>query len=308
VESLGSYLTLHFNPASARLDNEAARCAAARNVARAIAGAAEGFVFHPYPVTPYHPDYLQHADLAEAEKARYANAPAQAQRPGPVPLRVRAKGPVAVGLVPAKWRAAGTEWDAALEEVDVGELMAARAVALNGWLGPPWLKEGWSHAFALLAETVSDGSARSAADRMAGQLRAGAYKSAEEKLNLERALVRTLARGCDRAVVGYTVKREYFNSEFSAGVENIAYDSETGLNSPLFIRTVKLKDFPWNGWLRLGVSAKPSAAWNPVAGFTDPAGRLLWFALGDPAFLPEPYGRGWGPNRVESFKSASGSE
>ncbi len=31
--------------------------------------------------------------------------------------------------------------------------------------------------------------------------------------------------------------------------ENIAYDSHAGFNSAIFIRTVKLKDFPWNGWL-----------------------------------------------------------
>jgi hypothetical protein len=61
---------------------------------------------------------------------------------------------------------------------------------------------------------------------------------------------------------------------------------------------VKLKDFPWNGWLTVGVPEPPSAAWNPVAGFTDPAGRLLWLTLGDPAFFPSPHGAGWVPNRV----------
>ena len=78
---------------------------------------------------------------------------------------------------------------------------------------------------------------------------------------------------------------------FSAGIENIAYDSVTGFNSPMFIRTVKLKDFPWNGWLALGLDAAPKAAWNPIAGFTDPFGRLMWFAVGDPAVIPSPYDR-----------------
>ena len=35
-----------------------------------------------------------------------------------------------------------------------------------------------------------------------------------------------------------------------------------------------------------------------MAGFTDPAGRLLWLALGDPAFFPSPHGVGWVPNHV----------
>ena len=29
---------------------------------------AAGFVFHPYPVTPYHADYLHHLDRVEAAK------------------------------------------------------------------------------------------------------------------------------------------------------------------------------------------------------------------------------------------------
>ena len=86
------------------------------------------------------------------------------------------------------------------------------------------------------------------------------------------------------------MKREYFNAEFSAGIENIGYDSLAGLNAGIFLRTVKLKDFPWNGWLALGIDARPAAAWNPIAGFTDPFGRLMWSALGDPALLPAPYG------------------
>ncbi len=60
----------------------------------------------------------------------------------------------------------------------------------------------------------------------------------------------------------------------------------SGFNSPIFLRTVKLKDFPWNGWLALGIDARPAAAWNPIGGFTDPFGRLMWFALGDPAADP----------------------
>ena len=100
-------------------------------------------------------------------------------------------------------------------------------------------------------------------------------------------------------VVGYTVRREYFNrSHYSEGLENIAYDSQAGLNSPIFLRTVKLKDFLWNGWLRLGVAGKMGAAWNPVGGFGDAAGRIIWAAVGDPAQLPHPYNSEWIANRV----------
>ena len=70
----------------------------------------------------------------------------------------------------------------------------------------------------------------------------------------------------------------------------------------MFIRTVKLKDFPWNGWLSLGMQSQAAAAWNPVAGFTDPFGRLMWSAMGDPAALPSPYDSAWMLNRISDVE------
>src|SRR5262245_6059812 len=52
-----------------------------------------------------------------------------------------------------------------------------------------------------------------------------------------------------------------------------------------------------NGWLKLGIDGRPSAAWNPIGGFTDAAGRLLWYAVGDPALLPAPHNSNWMANR-----------
>jgi hypothetical protein len=102
------------------------------------------------------------------------------------------------------------------------------------------------------------------------------------------------------------VKREYVNVEYSAGIENIGYDAIDGLHSPIFIRTVKLKDFPWNGWLALGIGTEPAAAWNPIGGMTDPFGRLMGFTVGDPALIPSPYDAGWMLNRIADVKSSAG--
>ena len=76
-----------------------------------------------------------------------------------------------------------------------------------------------------------------------------------------------------------------------------------GFSSPMFLRTVKLKDFPWNGWLLLGIDGRPQAAWNPIAGFTDRFGRLMWSTAADPALLPEPYGSAWMINRVSDIQA-----
>jgi hypothetical protein len=111
-----------------------------------------------------------------------------------------------------------------------------------------------------------------------------------------------VTRGCERVPLGYALRREAVNASYSEGVENIGYDNQAGLGSGVFLRTVKLKDFPWNGWLRVATGTRPAAAWNPIAGFTDEAGAFMWSALGDAGMLPEPYGVGWLPNRVRAVE------
>ena len=189
-----------------------------------------------------------------------------------------------------------------IEEVDIGDLVASHSIHLNGWIGPPWLHQGWFHAYLLLADKIDDRATKLTVEAIYQHLVMGGYDSVEARLNMERKLVSLLMRESERVVVGYMLRREYFNKEYSAGIENIAYDSQTGFNSGIFIRTVKLKDFPWNGWLRLGIESTPAAAWNPIGGFTDPAGRLIWLTLGDPAFFPAPYSGGWTLNRIGDFR------
>ena len=292
VESLEGYVVMSFNPGSQAAATRESRCAAARRIARGLGQAPGLYVPHPYPVTPYDMDYLEHFDLARSARQTYASAPAGSG----AALLVQAKGPVAKRLVKAP--AKGGNWDATIEEVDVEGLLTSHGLNLDGWLGPPWLKEGWFHAYLLTAGAVSDAAGRQTAEGLYRRLSSGAFDSPTARIELGRQLVSRLAAGCERVVLGYTVRREYFNAEFSQGVENIAWDSQTGFNSAIFLRTVKLKDFPWNGWLRLGTASRPAAAWNPIGGFSDPAGRLLWAAVGDPAFIPAPYGSGWLANRT----------
>jgi hypothetical protein len=271
-------------------------CARAGRILGELAPGAADFVVHPYPVTPYHADYLQHFDLAQEARARLAGAAADGA--AVAPLRIRAKGKFAQTLIPARWKAPASGWDATLEEIDLDRLAAADGSAFGGWSGPPWAKQGWYHAYRLLGDQPQESAARKLADRTGERLVTGDYREPVERINLERALVSTLVAGCGRMVVGYRVARERFNSEYFVGVENLAFDSQSGFESPVFPRTVKLKDFMWNGWLRLGIKGKPSAAWNPVGGMNDGFGRMLWLAVGDPALLPPPHGGHWIPNRV----------
>lgn len=298
VESLGSYVVLTMN-ASGRLANRAARCAAGGDVIRTLARK-PGFAFHPYPVTPYHRDYQVHADLAQAAQRDHASA----LRTGEPPQRaiaVIASDEAAARFLGAGASRASTAWDARVETIDIDELLARNSIRLAGWVGPPWHKQGWFGAYLVMAGGVTDHSLRSEIDHDYRRLVAGDYRSPEEQVNLERSLVSKLRQGCERFVVGYTVRREYFNTEYSPGIENVGFDSHSGLNSAVFVRTAKLKDFPWNGWLRVGVAGRAAAPWNPVGGFGDAFGRLLWAAVGDPGLLAGPHDGGWAANRLGSW-------
>src|SRR5712692_4315401 len=258
VTSLGGYVVARLEPG---------RCADARSMKDALGA---GAIWHPYPITPFHADYLHHADRAEAARASAAadKKPAKAQ----------------------------------IEIVDVSALMARASLRYDGWSGPPWIRQGWFHAYLLLAPAaVSEAATRARIEDAARRLMRGDYRSLEERIELERSLVELLRSGCKRIVLGYTVRREHYGADYSQGVENVGYDALDGLASAIFPRTVKLRDFPWNGWLNVAAPAAPSSAWNPVAGgFGDAFGRLVWSALSDPAFLPSPHGGGWIENRVSA--------
>jgi hypothetical protein len=266
VDSLGGYLVARFSTAVAGAE---ARCAAALRAGKSAGAPRAGHVAHPYAITPYHADYLQHWDLAQSARKAVETAPA-----GPPSRAV------------------------AVEEVSLQSLLAAHTIGAGGTFAPPWLKEGWFHAYLLQAPAISDAAARQAVESLYRRLVTFTYDGAAQRADIERRLVQRLAAGCERPVLGYTVRREPFNAEFSQGIENIAWDSQRGFNSEIFVRTVKLKDFPWNGWLKVGVAGRAAAAWNPVAGFTDAPGRLLWAAVGDPGLLPAPYAAGFVPHRA----------
>lgn len=230
----------------------------------------QDFVFHPYPVTPLHADYLEQEDLA-------AKAAARAQAAAP-PAAVTDK----------------------MRIIDADTLAEKAMSRFDGWSGPPWIKSGWFQAYQLLADALPPAEQKEAADKLA-DLEHGDFDDRDDQYNAERDLVSLLTGNCRRAVAGYTIRREVYDNDYYTGVENITADSIAGLDSPVFLRTVKLKDYPWNGDLRLGVPSPPEAAWNPVAGFTDPAGRLIWSALGDRAGFPAPYGDGWELDRMANI-------
>src|SRR5262245_9101736 len=298
VESLGSFVVLRLNPTSALVADEASACAAAGAIVRGMAGltGAASMTVHPYPVTPWHGDYLSHVDRAEAERARLLRSGAPPLREPP---RVRASSELGRSLVPQQWLTAGADWDAEIAEMSVAGIVAASTVALNGWLGPGAMRAGWFHAYRVIGSASLPEEART----LLARLEAPALGSSAERINLEREFVRLLLAGCRTIVAGYTIKREPFNLQYSAGIENIAYDALEGLSSPMFLRTVKLKDFPWNGWLQLGVATAPDSAWNPINGFTDRFGRLAWYALSDAAAIPSPYEAAWTLNRISEVEA-----
>lgn len=301
VESLGGYWVVRLNPDALRAADAAARCAlAGRAVAALASGEGEGFRFHPYPVNPMHADYFRHFDLAVQAKERLAR-PGDA---GAAEVRLHARGDLAERLAGSRRAAAEGVWDARLELTALDDLLAPHRFAMNGWEGPPWLKQGWFHAYLLLAPSLDEPQRRQA-DDLAAKLQQGNFQDGAEQTNAERNLLRLLTGDCRTMIAGYQLRRWRYNADYSVGVENIAYDSHAGFHSAIFLRTVKLKDFPWNGWLALGVPDAAEAAWNPFGGFSDDTGRLVWLTLGDPALFPEPYNAGWSLNRIGEVSKAA---
>ena len=276
VKSLGGYVVATFDRHAPAFADRAARCAAVRGAKGALG---EGQIWHPYPVTPFHADYLHHADRAEAARAASAT-----QKSGQLPAGAK------------------------LEVIDATGLAAQASARYNGWAGPPWARQGWFHAYLLLAGAVSESATRTWVEDAARRLMRGNFRGLKERIELERSLVALLQSGCERAVLGYTVRRESYGADYSQGVENVGYDALDGLAAAIFPRTVKLRDFPWNGWLNVAAAAAPSSPWNPVVdGFGDSFGRLVWWALADPAFFPSPHGDGWIDNRVSASTATTES-
>ena len=295
VRSLGSFLVLSFNTKSAPFASADNRCAAARGILAALSEEkAVGFVFHPYPVTPYHADYLYHVDRVEAAK----NAIGRASAPM-ASVKVGAKGRLASTIVRARWGLVAEQGDVTLEEIAVDDLLAGAGVQFVGWSGPPWIKEGWFQAHRLLAPGL-EAAPRRAVEENYERLIRGETLGLEERADVERRLIAALTGSCERVVAGYALRQEFASEKYPAGIENVAYDSLSGLNTPIFLRTVKLTEYPWNGKLHLAVRDRPDAAWNPVAGFTDVMGRLIWSAVGDPAMIQFPSNESWIPNRVQA--------
>ena len=295
VKSLGSFLVLSFNATSGPFGSADSRCAVARGILAALSEErAAGFVFHPYPVTPYHADYLYHVDRVEAARDAVSRASAPT-----APMKVGAKGRLAETIVRARWGLAADRGDVTLEEVAVDDLLAGAGMQFVGWSGPPWVKEGWYQAHRLLAPGP-EAAPRRAVEENYERLIRGETLGLEEQADVERRLVAALTDGCERVVVGYALRQEFVSEKYPAGIENVAYDSLSGLNAPVFLRTVKLKEYPWNGKLHLAVRDRPQAAWNPVAGFTDVMGRLIWSAVGDPAMIQFPSNASWMPNRIKA--------
>lgn len=302
VESLGSFVIVRINPDSPLAKDEASACAVAHAVIRELATRAGRITIHPYPVTPFHGDYLDQVDLAAAAKASLQSdshaSPTPARR-----VKVRAAASLARDLLPPNWFTQTADWEAAVEEVSAAALVAAAKTQVDGWIGPPWVRAGWFQATQLLQPSIDNPVDQDRVRAILLRLQTGDYQTAVERINLERDLVSALTASCRAVVAGYTLKREYISTEYSAGIENIGFDSITGLNSSIFIRTAKLKDFPWNGWLSLGIDTPPAAAWNPIAGFNDSFGSLIWSAVGDPAALPAPNDAGWVLNRISDVRA-----
>ena len=115
VESLGSFVVVRLNPESSLARDETMACATTRAILREMAAKAGTgpLIVHPYPVTPWHGDYLNHIDRAEAARRRFLEGDAP---PSPGHLKLRTRSELATSIIRPEWLATGVDWDAAFEK------------------------------------------------------------------------------------------------------------------------------------------------------------------------------------------------
>src|SRR5262249_53059034 len=195
IESLGSFIIVRINPDSARARDDASACAVVRTVMRALP-AQSNFIPHPSPITPFHGDYLHHADLAAAAMARVSIGEALVGD-----LKIAARGGLAQSH--PEWSARDADWDAKVDEVDAAELVASAIFSVNGWLAPPWVRTGWFHAERLLADAADEPARKQQIQSDLKRLKAGDFTGLVERINLERDLVTLLTADCRKIVAGY---------------------------------------------------------------------------------------------------------
>ena len=183
VTSLGSFLVLSFNAASARFASADARCAAARGIVAGLREANDGRLRLP----PLSGDAL----------SRRLPAPSRSHRGCRRRPRRSCCGDRAQGAAP---RDAGRDDHRAslaprrrcrgivIEEVPVEDLLASAEVRFDGWSGPPWIREGWFHAYRLLAPGL-EAAEREAVEQAYQPLIRGQTRSIAEHADLERRLV-----------------------------------------------------------------------------------------------------------------------
>ena len=178
---------------------------------------------HPYPVTPLHGDYLHHADLAAAAKARALRTA----------MRRRAR-PQGEGERPS---ARATGWSATASGLGCRDHRNRRDRAGGvGDLGDERLAGAALAAHRLVpCRAVAGGCARAIRPRSnAVAIEPAAPQEPASFPGSSSASIwsATWSRR-SRAAVGSSspatrVKREYVNVEYSAGIENIGYDAHRG--------------------------------------------------------------------------------
>ena len=252
-------------------------------------------------MTPYHPDYLQHADLAKAAEASgpvaWDGPPAPHPRDGPGgrgarpgrPPRRRTMG--RDGRDPRRRRALDGRRGRAQRRRGPA-LAQDRLVARLP--GASRRDRGLGGAAARGRATRASRERRRRSGGGAAQPGAAARVDAPCELRAERRRIHAPRRAPQRRLLERRRERRA-RRPGRARLRDLPADRQAeGL--PL----ERLADAGRPG-------PSPGARGIPSRASRIPTGRLVWLALGDPAFLPSPHGSGWVPNRLVVAESELGA-
>ena len=187
--------------------------------------------------------------------------------------------------------------DVEIEEIPVNDLLRKSGAGAGIWLAPPWTKEGWFQAYRVLRAASATGASAERADALYERRLPGRFKDAAERLDMQRALVAGW-RGCERGIVGYRLRRECLQRRLLQRVENIASDSQpdsTRRRGPHH----EAQGLPLERLAARRHRGAATAAWNPVAGFSDETAGWCGRSWATMPICRSPYNSRWVQNRVE---------
>lgn len=259
------------------------------------------------PILSYQGDYIYVADISESLRMKSFSIDSSELRKlkiTAIKLSVQEVEEEAVEAVASELGKLGNvsvvkdgadDWDFKLSSISLNNFFQKNTVWANGIYFDLDAYQGYSLAAAIYRQSVNMSSEPQS---IYNKILYGRYSNEFEKMLLVRQLVRWGIKHGGIIPLFITYRHYMFNDDWDEGIYNMAVNPLTGISTDVFYRTVKLKLFPWNGWLLIGHNDTEDCSYNPFMFEKTLYCRAILMLVSDSAFIHQPYNGSWEVNRV----------